>query len=126
MRPLVAGNWKMNGLASSLGELAALKDALAGQAPARDVLVCPPATLIAQAAWLVKGATATPSGARERLGIKFGLEGIRALVLADDEGPRSIGTTAAVTDATTDPYALAREAAARHAVRSTTRARTLS
>jgi triosephosphate isomerase len=58
MRPLVAGNWKMNGLASSLGELAALKDALAGQAPACDILVCPPATLIAQAAWLVKGAFA--------------------------------------------------------------------
>jgi triosephosphate isomerase len=58
MRPLVAGNWKMNGLASSLGELAALKDALARQAPACDVLVCPPATLIAQAAWLVKGAFA--------------------------------------------------------------------
>ncbi len=59
MRPLVAGNWKMNGLASNLGELAALKDALAGQAacdvPACDILVCPPATLIAQAAWLVKG-----------------------------------------------------------------------
>ena len=30
MRPLVAGNWKMNGLASSLAELAALKAALAG------------------------------------------------------------------------------------------------
>jgi triosephosphate isomerase len=58
MRPLVAGNWKMNGLASSLGELVALKDALARQAPACDVLVCPPATLIAQAAGLVKGAFA--------------------------------------------------------------------
>jgi len=58
MRPLVAGNWKMNGLASSLGELAALKDALARQAPACDVLVCPPATLIAQATGLVKGAFA--------------------------------------------------------------------
>jgi len=58
MRPLVAGNWKMNGLASSLGELAALKDALARQASACDVLVCPPATLIAQAAGLVKGAFA--------------------------------------------------------------------
>ena len=56
MRALVAGNWKMNGLAASLGELQALKQAL-GQ-PACDVLVCPPATLIAQAAWHVKGAFA--------------------------------------------------------------------
>ena len=56
MRALVAGNWKMNGLAASLEELQALKQAL-GQ-PACDVLVCPPATLIAQAAWHVKGAFA--------------------------------------------------------------------
>ncbi|HWU56009.1 MAG TPA: triose-phosphate isomerase [Rhizomicrobium sp.] len=58
MRKLVAGNWKMNGLSASLGELAALKDALAGAPPACDVLICPPATLIAQAAWAVKGAFA--------------------------------------------------------------------
>jgi triosephosphate isomerase len=58
MRALVAGNWKMNGLASSLAELGKLKEALAVDAPACDVLVCPPATLIAQAAWTVKGAFA--------------------------------------------------------------------
>ena len=58
MRKLVAGNWKMNGLAASLGELAALKDVLSGAPPACDVLVCPPATLLAQAAWHVKGAFA--------------------------------------------------------------------
>jgi triosephosphate isomerase len=56
MRQLIAGNWKMNGLSSSLGELAALKEGLGGATC--DVLVCPPATLIAQAAWAVKGAFA--------------------------------------------------------------------
>lgn len=56
MRALVAGNWKMNGLGASLGELEALKQGLA--APVCDVLVCPPATLIAQANWHVKGAFA--------------------------------------------------------------------
>jgi triosephosphate isomerase len=56
MRALVAGNWKMNGTLASLGELEALKQALA--APACDVLICPPATLIAQAAGRVKGAFA--------------------------------------------------------------------
>ena len=56
MRQLVAGNWKMNGLAASLGELAALKAALTG-APC-DVLVCPPATLIAQAVSVADGAFA--------------------------------------------------------------------
>jgi triosephosphate isomerase len=58
MRSLVAGNWKMNGLAAALPELAALKDGLALRPPGCDVLVCPPATLIAQAAWHVKGAFA--------------------------------------------------------------------
>jgi triosephosphate isomerase len=54
MRKLVAGNWKMNGLSAGLDELAALKHGLG--TPACDVLVCPPATLIARAHWAVKGA----------------------------------------------------------------------
>ena len=58
MRPLVAGNWKMNGLAASMKELDALKAALGGHAPVAEVLVCPPFTLIAQAAWHLKGAFA--------------------------------------------------------------------
>jgi triosephosphate isomerase len=48
MRRLVAGNWKMNGLGADLAELAALKAGLGGAVC--DVLVCPPATLIARAA----------------------------------------------------------------------------
>jgi triosephosphate isomerase len=48
----------MNGLAASLGELNALKEALASGPAACDVLICPPATLIAQAASQVKGAFA--------------------------------------------------------------------
>ncbi len=55
MRPLVAGNWKMNGLESGLSELSSLKEALAARTHACDVLVCPPATLIAQAAARVQG-----------------------------------------------------------------------
>jgi triosephosphate isomerase len=60
VRQLVAGNWKMNGLASSLDELAVLKTKLSpslGGAPC-DVLVCPPATLIAQAVVAAGGAFA--------------------------------------------------------------------
>jgi len=55
---LIAGNWKMNGLSASAGELTALKEGLAQTLPACEVLICPPATLIAQAAWHVKGAFA--------------------------------------------------------------------
>lgn len=58
MRPLVAGNWKMNGTGASLAELGSLKDALAAKPAPCDVLICPPATLLAQAAWKVGGAFA--------------------------------------------------------------------
>jgi triosephosphate isomerase len=53
MRKLAAGNWKMNGTAASLAEIAAL--AAAHPAPDCDVLICPPATLIAQMVWAAKG-----------------------------------------------------------------------
>lgn len=52
-RKLAAGNWKMNGLAASLAEVEAL--AKAHPAPRSEVLICPPATLIAQMAWKAKG-----------------------------------------------------------------------
>jgi triosephosphate isomerase len=52
-RPIVAGNWKMNGLKHSLGEVAAIRDAVAaGEAGAAEIVVCPPATLLAAAAAL--------------------------------------------------------------------------
>ena len=51
IRPLVAGNWKMNGLSGALGELVALRDQLAEvPIPEADVMVCPPATLLSRAA----------------------------------------------------------------------------
>ncbi len=48
MKPLIAGNWKMNGLADSLGEVERLGRLMGGRAPGdREVLICPPATLVA-------------------------------------------------------------------------------
>ena len=59
MRALVAGNWKMNGAGQAdAAKLGDLKAALESAPPACDVLICPPATLIAQAAWFVKDAFA--------------------------------------------------------------------
>lgn len=55
MRSLIAGNWKMNGLAASLAEIETVCEAVTAQPPPGDVLICPPATLIAQAAWKAKG-----------------------------------------------------------------------
>ncbi len=48
LRKLVAGNWKMNGTSASAAMLAEL--AAAHPAPGCDVLICPPATLIAHLA----------------------------------------------------------------------------
>ncbi|OSQ52088.1 triose-phosphate isomerase [Marivita geojedonensis] len=46
-RKLAAGNWKMNGTTAALEELDALQEVAEGAA---EVLICPPSTLIAQAA----------------------------------------------------------------------------
>ncbi len=48
MRKLAAGNWKMNGLGTSLSEIDALIAAHAS--PDVDILICPPATLISRVA----------------------------------------------------------------------------
>ncbi|MGH6719385.1 MAG: triose-phosphate isomerase [Alphaproteobacteria bacterium] len=57
-RRLIAGNWKMNGLwADGFQRARALAAAIAAAPPACDVLVCPPATLIAATA---KALAATP------------------------------------------------------------------
>lgn len=46
IRPLIAGNWKMNGDAGSLLEVEAIKDYLADSTVNADVVICPPATLL--------------------------------------------------------------------------------
>ena len=47
MRPLIAGNWKMNGVSASIEEVAAIVKAFSGAIPdGVDVLICPPATLV--------------------------------------------------------------------------------
>jgi triosephosphate isomerase len=52
-RPLVAGNWKMNGKMGSLDEVRRLMGMLAEARVRCDVMICPPATLIAPMVQLV-------------------------------------------------------------------------
>ena len=55
-RPLVAGNWKMNGLKASLGELTAMGQGYDAALRAKvDLLICPPATLAGLAAHAALG-----------------------------------------------------------------------
>lgn len=61
-RPLVAGNWKMNGLGASSHELEAIMagaGALIGKA---DLLICPPATLVARFAEIARKSTVAIGG----------------------------------------------------------------
>ncbi|WP_095589562.1 triose-phosphate isomerase [Actibacterium ureilyticum] len=57
MRKLAAGNWKMNGTAAALAEIAAL-NARYDSAPV-DILICPPATLLSRASDTAGPAIAT-------------------------------------------------------------------
>jgi triosephosphate isomerase len=62
VRPLVAGNWKMNGLSASVAELDKIiagAGALAGKA---DLMVCPPATLVAAFAKASQGTAVAIGG----------------------------------------------------------------
>jgi triosephosphate isomerase len=51
---LIAGNWKMNGLAADLVEAEAMAKALAETPVAARVALCPPATLTARMAWALR------------------------------------------------------------------------
>ncbi|HZP70491.1 MAG TPA: triose-phosphate isomerase [Pseudolabrys sp.] len=53
--PLVAGNWKMHGLAASEGELAKIIAGAGSLTGKADIMVCPPATLIAGFAAAARG-----------------------------------------------------------------------
>jgi triosephosphate isomerase (TIM) len=62
MKKLAAGNWKMNGSMAALGEVTALL--AAHPAPACEMLLCPPATLISAMANAAQG-TALMVGAQD-------------------------------------------------------------
>ncbi|MBV8976100.1 MAG: triose-phosphate isomerase [Alphaproteobacteria bacterium] len=60
MRQLIAGNWKMHGLSAQLAEI----EAIGAARPTNcDILICPPATLIARAVERAKGLV--PIGAQD-------------------------------------------------------------
>lgn len=49
IRPLLAGNWKMNGTSGALATLDAIADGIGRLPDVFDLLICPPATLIERA-----------------------------------------------------------------------------
>ncbi len=65
IRPLIAGNWKMNGLKASMAEFEAMLAGASGVAAKADLLVCPPATLIAAFAEKARGSKTLGVGAQD-------------------------------------------------------------
>jgi triosephosphate isomerase (TIM) len=65
IRPLIAGNWNMNGLKASLAEFQAMLEGSPAVAAKADLLVCPPATLICGIAKTARGITAVAVGAQD-------------------------------------------------------------
>jgi triosephosphate isomerase len=61
-RPLVAGNWKMNGLAASASELEGIVRGAGAIAAKADLMICPPATLLARFADIAKGSPVAIGG----------------------------------------------------------------
>lgn len=61
IRPLVAGNWKMNGLSASAVEFAEIAKG-ATALKAADLMICPPATLIAAFAAAARGSSLAVGG----------------------------------------------------------------
>lgn len=55
IRPLVAGNWKMNGTSASLPEIGAIADGFSGAIGGKaDAVLCLPATLLTRAAEILR------------------------------------------------------------------------
>lgn len=108
-RPLIAGNWKMNGLTGSLGELAKIV-AGAGGLHQADLMVCPPATLIERFAAAARGSAVAIGGQdchAERAGAYTGDisaemlrdAGAKAVIVGHSERRRDHGETDAAVRA---------------------------
>ena len=65
IRPLIAGNWKMNGLKAAIAELEAMMGGAVKLAAKTDLLVCPPATLVAAFADTARGSKTLSIGAQD-------------------------------------------------------------
>jgi len=90
VRPLVAGNWKMNGLAAQLAEAQTVRDALVKSNSAVDVMICPPATLLAPMASAVKGSKVLLGGQDCHVAASGAYTGDIAAEMLADAGAKAV------------------------------------
>lgn len=74
IRPLVVGNWKMNGLRATLDVGRRVARAVTDRRFAADVMICPPATLIAALAEAARDAAKDLAGSSGRTGLLVGAQ----------------------------------------------------
>lgn len=89
VRPLIAGNWKMHGLAAD-GLALARAVAAGGAGIAAEILVCPPATLIAAVAAAVQGGPVAVGGQDCHLVAKGAHTGDVSAPMLADAGARYV------------------------------------
>ncbi|MBM3582972.1 MAG: triose-phosphate isomerase [Alphaproteobacteria bacterium] len=90
-RPLVVGNWKMNGLlADGVARVRDLCTRVVAEPPPCDVLVCPPATLIAPVAEALRGSPVLWGGQDCHAEDKGAFTGDVAVAMLADLGCRAV------------------------------------
>ena len=89
-RPLIAGNWKMNGLEESLDEARAVAAGLDAHPAAARVALCPPATLVQRMAEALAGAGVAVGGQDCRAEVSGAFTGDIAAEMLADAGARLV------------------------------------
>jgi triosephosphate isomerase len=90
VRPLIAGNWKMNGVSADLAEALDVAESLANEPVAPRVALCPPATLVHRMAERLGGG-AVEIGAQDLSAESFGaFTGDVCAAMLHDAGARLV------------------------------------
>jgi triosephosphate isomerase (TIM) len=89
-RPIVAGNWKMNGLADALVEADLVAEALRAEAAACRVAICPPSTLIERLARSLAGSPVETGGQDCHTEVSGAYTGDVSAAMLADSGARLV------------------------------------
>lgn len=92
LMPLIAGNWKMNGLKASLAEARMVRDELAkaGFAAGVEAMICPPALLVAQLAEEARGSRLLVGGQDAHTGVNGAHTGDISAQMLKDAGASAV------------------------------------
>ena len=89
-RPLVAGNWKMNGLRASAAELTKIMAGSAGLGDKAELMVCPPATLLAAFTEQARGSAVAIGGQDCHAETACAFTGVLSAEMLNDAGTSAV------------------------------------